>query len=67
MNCSLPQSEGHPVNFSREETKYIYFHNFSEKINDSDLPCLLFPYSSVEAAQEMISREPQEDSKEKDT
>jgi len=66
MNCSLPKSEGHPLNFLREETKYICFHNFSEKTNDSDLPCLLFLYSSTEAAQEVISRELQEDSEEKD-
>ncbi|EOB06983.1 Testis-expressed protein 14, partial [Anas platyrhynchos] len=45
-----------------KETKYIYFHNFSDKINEYDL----FPHSSGEAAQELVSRELQEDSKEKD-
>lgn len=62
MPCCLPEREGHPLNTMREETKYIYFHNFSDKINEYDL----FPHSSGEAAQELVSRELQEDSKEKD-
>ena len=62
MTCCLLEREGRPLNILREETKSIYFHNFSDKINEYDL----FPHSSVEAAQELISRELQKDSKEKD-
>ncbi|NXJ08843.1 TEX14 kinase, partial [Odontophorus gujanensis] len=50
------------LDVKKKQNTFIFII-FSEKISDDGL---LFPYSSVEAAQEMVSRELQEDCKEKD-